>query len=199
MSKTTFKISVAATALLAVAACTSSGEQGKPSPTSAGTQTSGSTGSPAELPARPADLKLDGVDACKLLTPAQMNEIRVVKTVPDQIEVSSFGKAPGCHYENGLKFSYMAVLVTNKGVPFWLTGSGNVDVKVVDVAGYGAAQLTLTGTDGLDCSIAVDVADGQQLHVSFDPGTEKGDTQEQMCSKANKAAALAVETLKTLK
>lgn len=128
-----------------------------------------------------------------------MSQVKVVKAVPDQIEVSDFGNAPGCFYENGLKYSYTAVLVTNKGVPFWLKGSGNVDAKVVDVGGFGAAQITFTGTNSVNCNVAVDVAEGQQLHMSYDPGTEKGDSQEQMCSKVNKAAALAVETLKTLR
>ncbi|MFI6098574.1 DUF3558 domain-containing protein [Lentzea sp. NPDC051213] len=197
MSKTSFKIIAAASALVAATACTGSGEQGKPNPTSGGG--SPTSGSASELPKRPAELKLDGVDACKLLTQAQMSQIKVAEAVPDQIEVSNFGKAPGCFYENGLKYSYTAVLVTNKGVPFWLTGSGNLDVKVVDVAGYGAAQLTLTGTNSVNCTVTVDVAEGQQLHMSYDPVTEKGDSQDLMCSKVNKAAALAVETLKTLK
>jgi hypothetical protein len=199
VNKTALKVVSTAFVLLAAAACTGNGEKGKPNPTPTGAPTSDSSGSSGKLPPRPAELKLDGVDACKLLTATQMSEIRVVEAKPDQIEVSDFGKAPGCFYDNGLKYSYVVVLVMNKGVPFWLSGSGNVDAKVVDVAGYGAAQLTFTGTNNLDCSVTVDVAEGQQLHMSYDPGTEKGDSQEQMCSKASKAAALAVETLKTLK
>lgn len=199
MSKTLSKVVAAVFVLAAAVACTNSGEKGNPNPTSGGTPTSGSSDSSKKLPTRPAELKLDGVDACKLLTEAQMSQIKVAEARPDQIEVSDFGKAPGCFYDNGLKYSYVTVLVKNKGVPFWLTGSGNVDAKIVDVAGYGAAQLTFTGTTSLDCTVTVDVADGQQLHMSYDPGTEKGDSQDQMCSKVNKAAAFAVETLKTLK
>ncbi|MEV6239985.1 DUF3558 domain-containing protein [Lentzea sp. NPDC051838] len=199
MNKASLKIIAAASLLLAVAACTSSGEKGKPNPTSGASPTSGSSDSAGELPKRPADLKLDGVDACKLLTQAQMDQVRVAETVPQKLEVAGLGEAPGCFYENGLKYTYAAALITNKGVPFWLKGSGNVDAKVVDVAGYGAAQLTLTGTQGFDCAVAVDVAEGQQLHFLYSPGSEKGDSQDQLCSKVNKAAALAVETLKTLK
>lgn len=185
--------------LLAVAACTSSGEKGKPNPTSGASPTSGSSSPAGDLPKRPADLKLDGADPCKLLTQAQMDQVKVAEAVPQKLEVAGLGQAPGCFYENGLKYTYAVSLITNKGVPFWLHGSGNVDAKVVDVAGYGAAQLTLTGTQGFDCAVAVDVAEGQQLHFLYSPGTEKGDTQDQLCSKVNKAAALAVETLKTLK
>lgn len=128
-----------------------------------------------------------------------MAEVKVTEAVPDQLEVSNFGKAPGCMYNNGVKYSYTVILVTNKGVPFWLSGSGNVDAKVVNVAGYGAAQLTFTGTDSVNCAVTVDVAEGQQLYMGYDPTTQKGDTQDQMCSNASKAAELAVETLKTLK
>ncbi|SER36236.1 DUF3558 domain-containing protein [Lentzea albida] len=200
MSKSFLKVIAAASVLMAATACTGSGEQGKPSPTSGGSSsTSGTSGSAKELPKRPAELTLNGVDACKLLTAAQMASVKVTEAVPEQIEVNDFGKAPGCFYENGLKYAYTVVLVTTKGVPFWLSGSGNVDAKVVTVAGYGAAQLNFTGTNSVDCSVTVDVAEGQQLHMSYDPGTEKGDSQDQMCDKAGKAAELAVETLKTLK
>ncbi|WP_112226547.1 DUF3558 domain-containing protein [Lentzea atacamensis] len=199
MSKAPLEIIVAATLLLAITACTSSGEKGKPNPTSGASPTSGSSGSAAELPKRPADLKLDGVDPCKLLTEAQMAQIKVTKTSPQKLETAGLGEAPGCFYENGLKYTYSVALITNKGASFWLSGSGNTEAKVVDVAGYGAAQITLIGTEGVNCSVAVDVAEGQQLNFMYSPVTEKGDSQEQLCSKVNKAAALAVETLKTLK
>lgn len=196
MSKASLKIIAAASLLVAVSACTSSGEKGKPNPTSGASPTSGSA---AALPKRPAELKLDGVDPCKLLTEAQMAEIKVTKTSPQKLDTAGLGEAPGCFYENGLKYTYSVALITNKGVPFWLSGSGNTEAKVVNVAGYGAAQIKLIGVEGFDCSVAVDVAEGQQLDFMYSPGTEKGDSQDQLCSKVNKAAALAVETLKTLK
>ena len=38
-----------------------------------------------------------------------MTEIKVTEAVPDQLEVSIFGKAPGCIYDNGVKYSYTVV------------------------------------------------------------------------------------------
>ncbi|MFD4643647.1 DUF3558 domain-containing protein [Lentzea sp. NPDC058436] len=199
MSKAFLKILAAASALSLVAACTNGGEPGKPNPVTSDGPTSGTSSAAKELPKRPAELKLDGVDACKLLTPAQMSEIKILEGQSYEFNSPSLGKQPGCSYTKGTKYAYSIILVKDKGVPFWLTGSGNVDVKVVTVAGYGAAQLTLTGAEGVDCSVTVDVADGQQLEVGYDPVTEKGVSQDQMCANAAKAAEFAVATLKTLK
>lgn len=199
MIKTTFKIFAVASVLVMSAACTSSGETGKPGPTSEGSPTSGSSSPNVDVPKRPADLKLSGVDPCKLLTAEQMKEVKVAEATPDQIEVSDLGKQPGCYFENGVKYGYTVVGLTNRDIRSWLNGGGNTTSKLVDVAGYGAAEISFTGTEGVNCSVAVDAADGQALYVSYDPGTQKGETQQQMCGNAKKAATLAVETLKTLK
>ena len=85
-----------------------------------------------------------------------------------------------------------------------MCGSGSTAVgttisKLVDVSGYGAAQITLTGTDSVNCAVTVDVSDGQPLYMDYSPTTQKGDYQDQLCGNARKAATLAVEFLKTLK
>lgn len=106
--------------------------------------------------------------------------------------------SPGCSYDNNLQYSYQVATVTGKGVDYWGAG-GNVDVKSTDVTGFGAVQITFLGTDNVDCSLAVDVADGQQLFLSYRPTAKEGESQQQMCDNVKKAAGLAVETLKTLK
>lgn len=199
MTKTIFKIAAVASVLVASAACTSSGVGGTPSPTTGSSSASDSSNPSVDVPARPADLKVNDVDPCKLLTAAQMAEIKVAEAVPDQIEVSDLGKQPGCFYENGLKYSYTVVGLKNRDIRSWLNGGGNTTSKLVDVAGFGAAEIVFTGTEGLDCAVAVDVSDGQALYVNYSPTTQKGESQDQLCANAKKAATLAVETLKTLK
>lgn len=199
MTKTVFKVLATAAVMAVAAGCTGNGVGGTPAPVSGTGSTSSSSSSSAEVPKRPLDLKLDGVDPCKLITASQMAEIKVAEAVPDQIEVSDLGKAPGCFYENGLKYGYTVVMVKNRDIRSWLDGGGNTTSKLVDVSGFGAAEITFTGTEGVDCTVAVDVADGQALYMSYDPGTQKGETQQQMCGNAKRAATLAVETLKTLK
>ena len=199
MTKAIYKIVAAASVLAATAACTSNGVGGTPSPTSGGSPTSNSSSSEVEVPKRPLDLKVNGVDPCKLITAAQMDDLKVAEAVPDQIEVSDLGKQSGCFYENGTKYGYTVVGLTNRDIRGWLDGGGNTTSKLLDVAGFGAAQIVLTGTEGVNCAVAVDVSDGQALYVNYSPTTQKGESQEQMCANAKKAATLAVETLKTLK
>ncbi len=151
------------------------------------------------MPDRPAALKLAGVDACKLITESQMKEIKVTSTVPDQFKAVDDKPQPGCFYESRTDYAYGVVPVTNEGIKYWLEGSGNVTAKLIDVSGYGAAEVTFTGVEKFDCAVAVDVADSQQLFVSYKPRAKKDESQQQLCANAKKAAALALETLKTLK
>lgn len=147
---------------------------------------------------RPEEIKLDGVDPCKVLTVDQMKQLSVVETELQENDLSGIGKFPLCDYSSkgAPRFGYGVGLVTSKGIEHW-QGNGNVDVSQVEVSGYPAAQLVLTGTDDAMCSIAVDVADGQQLFVDFNP--VGGDySQEKMCQNAKKAAELALVTLPTL-
>ncbi|MGW4207905.1 DUF3558 domain-containing protein [Lentzea sp. NPDC004789] len=199
MTRAIFKIMAVASVLLAGTACTGNSVGGTPSPTSGGSPTSKSSTSNVDVPKRPANLKLNGVDPCKLLTASQMSEIKVAQATSDQVEVSDLGKQPGCFYENGLKYTYMVVGLTNRDIRSWLNGGGNTTSKLVDVGGFGAAQITLTGTEGVNCAIAVDVSDGQALYVNYSPTTQKSETQDQLCGNAKKAATLAVDTLKNLK
>jgi hypothetical protein len=183
-------------ALVTLSACTSGGETGKANPDSSGTSTPQSAD---KLPARPAELKLNNVDACKLLTAAQMDQIKLAKAAPQQSKVVDSTPLPACYYSNNLSYAYIVVPATNKGVDYWLGGGGNVTSEVVDVAGYGAAEIKFIGVENVDCAVAVDVAEGQQLYLSYKPDSKDKETQQQMCDKAKKAAGLALETLKTLK
>jgi hypothetical protein len=151
------------------------------------------------LPPRPADITLNGVDPCATLTPQQMDQLGLVNANPGSSDVVDTGDVPKCNYSsNGSpRFGYGVSPVTDKGAEYWLEGSGNVDTEVIDVSGYGAVQVTLTGTS-TDCAIAVDVADGQQLFVTFTPGGD-GPTPQEMCAKAKTATEMALETLKTLR
>ncbi|ANZ37300.1 hypothetical protein BBK82_15770 [Lentzea guizhouensis] len=196
MTKYTGKIFVlAAFAAATVSACTGGGEQGKATTPSAPPPSS--SDSSQELPSRPQELKVDGVDPCKLLTADQMKQIKVASTKSVQPNIVDKKPSPACFYQNSLDYTYTVGVVTHNGVPYWLRSGGTVESKLVDVSGYGAAEIKFVGTNDVDCAIAVDVADGQQLFVSYKPlNTE---SQEEMCGKAKTAAGLALVTLKTLK
>lgn len=196
MSKKYIGSVVATLVLVTVSSCTGSGEAGKASPESSTTPTSQVA---KKLPARPAEIKVDGVEPCKLLTADQMKQIKIAEGSSQQSKMVDSAPMPACFFSNNLTYSYLAVLATNKGVDYWLGDGGNVTVDVVDVAGYGAAEIKLIGVDDVDCAVAVDVAEGQQLIVDYKPDSAVKESQQQLCDKAKKAAGLALDTLKTLK
>ncbi|MCR3746805.1 DUF3558 domain-containing protein [Lentzea californiensis] len=186
-------------ALATLSACTSGGEKGNPTPAPTSDGSSGNDSSASKLPERPTSLAVSSVDPCKLLTEAQMKQVDTISTRPVNLELVDGAESPSCHYSNEGRFTYTVGMVTHKGVDYWFQGGGNVTVNVIKIADYGAAKIELSGGSGFDCSIAIDVADGQQLMVSYIPKTTDEKDQAVLCGKAEKAAGLALATLKTLK
>jgi hypothetical protein len=192
------KLVAVAFVVAAMSACTSAGEKGNPTPAP---QTGSSTGndSAGKLPARPSSLPVSSVDPCKLLTADQMKQVDTLASRPENLKLVDGADSPVCHYSNAGRFTYTVGTVTHKGVDYWLAGGGNVTTNVTKVGDFGAVKIELTGGSGFDCSYAVDVADGQQLMVSYIPKTTDENDQTVLCGKAEKAAGLALATLKTLK
>lgn len=133
-----------------------------------------------------------------MLTADQMNQLAVVESARNDSDIVKTGDVPTCDYTNNRspRITYGVAVVTAKGIEYW-QGGGNVEVQQIEVSGYPAVQLTLTGTSTLDCSVAVDVSDGQQLYVDFSPVGQES-SQKQMCDNAKRAAELALVTLPTL-
>jgi hypothetical protein len=180
--------------------CTSQvgGSAGGSTPTGApGTSTSSAgSSSKAPLPVRPGVIKLDALDPCKALTATQMNEIGVAKSKRSDGDLVKKGTAPICLYTpNPATFSYEVGLVANEGVGYWRSGSGNVDRKEVQVAGYDAIRTNLIGQKDA-CSFWVDVADGQMVYVNYLPIDDM--SLDAVCGNAQKGTELALATLKTL-
>lgn len=194
----TSKLVAAVACAAALSACTGGGgEKGTPAPAPQ-TGTSTSNDASTKLPERPASLKLNSVDACKLLSAEQMPQIETSTTRPQSLDLVDGAQTPSCHYSNSGRYTYTIGAVTHAGVGYWLEG-GNFTAKIIKVADYGAVQVELSGGTGFDCTVTVDVADGQQLMVSYIPITTGEKDQTVLCGKAAKAAGLALATLKTLK
>ncbi|GLY48498.1 DUF3558 domain-containing protein [Lentzea sp. NBRC 102530] len=192
------KLAAVAVFVAALSACSTGGEKGNPTPAP---QTGSSTGndSGGKLPERPGSLPVSSVDPCKLLTADQMKQIDTLDSRPENLKLVEGADSPVCHYSNAGRFTYTIGAVAHKGVDYWLSGGGNVTTTATKVGDYGAVKIELTGGSGFDCSYAVDVADGQQLMVSYIPKTTDENDQAVLCGKAEKAAGLALATLKTLK
>ncbi|GAA3022095.1 Protein of unknown function (DUF3558) [Actinokineospora globicatena] len=192
----------AAAAVLLLSSCTTA-EQGLPAPTNGGQepQTTTEAELTAELPKRPRDLKLDSVDPCKLLVPAQQAELKVGRVRPYSSTSETYRGAKGCAFEvkGGQFYDYDALLVTTEGADAWLKEKRNVEMTPGAVADYGAITYRLKGEgpNSAPCTTTIDVADGQQLQVTTST-MGKDFTQDQVCEMSEKAASLVLTTLKTL-
>ncbi|MCG8916434.1 DUF3558 domain-containing protein [Actinokineospora sp. PR83] len=204
-SRLLLSASIAVLALGAVA-CTTS-ESG--TPTSRETAPSGPPSGSAttqppptvDIPARPADLKLDSVDPCALMTTDQLKQLKVNRTRSTVDKSEAFAGAKECVLdvsEQAPYHDYRLTAVTTEGIGPWLTGKRNVEAALVSVGGYGAAQYFIPGDgpNSVDCTTTIDVAPGQQLMVSADAVSPLTFTQEQLCQMSQEAAELALATLR---
>ncbi|MBP2322063.1 hypothetical protein JOF56_002448 [Kibdelosporangium banguiense] len=156
------------------------------------------------VPPRPSELSLTGVDACKLFTAAQLDELKVNRTRGRSSASEIYRGAPECVLNVNAKepfYDYTASLITTEGVEPWLSGKRNVDAKLVSIEGFPAASFVIGGDSDANfrCTTSVGVAGGQQLMIAIDPHTKKAFSGEQLCQMSQQAATLAMQTLKTLK
>jgi hypothetical protein len=180
---------------LALGGCTSE-LPGNPSGQTTSPSTSVTTSS-SSATARPAALKVDGLDPCKGFTADQMQQLKLGKANRSDNDLVKKGNVPVCQYTaSSLKFTYGVGFIPNEGIAYWRSGGGNVEKKNVQVAGYDSIRLNLIGAS-TQCSIWVDVADGQMLYVDYIPLDTQ--TLDEVCGKAQQGAELALATLKTLR
>lgn len=163
----------------------------------AGSSPAPATTSSSKATARPVELKVDGLDPCKGFTVDQMAQLKLGKALRSDNNLVKKGDVPVCQYTaTSLKFTYGVGFVSNEGIAYWRSGSGNVEKKDVQIAGYDSIRLNLTGAS-TQCSFWVDVAEGQMLYVDYIPlDVQKLD---EVCGKAQQGAEMALATLKTLR
>jgi hypothetical protein len=192
-----------------ITACTEK-EPGAASPTESEEPTGGasSSGTPpssevaeptVEVPERPKELSLEGIEPCSLFTDAQLAELGV-EGKPEAGSSDDQFNAPLCTLDGPQTepyFSYDVLLITDLGIDTWLTGRRNVDSWLVSIGGFPAVDFKTKGVEDRDCSTTVDVADGQQLMVNQFP---LGDVNyKELCQLSEKAATMALQTLQTLR
>jgi hypothetical protein len=203
-------ILVVAAVALAAAGCTTS-DPGQPTPAANGSstnssapQTSDSSDGPTptvEIPPRPRDISLDGLDPCTLYTDEQRAQLQA-NDVESGVQGSEYFKdMKECvlYVDDQEPFyEYSALAVTFEGVEAWLTGQRNVDAELTSVQGFPAARFKFRGVEDEGCWFAVGVADKQYLAVQMQP-TSQGFTQDKLCQMALDATNMALTTLQTLR
>lgn len=190
----------------ALAGCTET-DAGEPVATSVAANPGPSgDGAPSSVavPPRPSELSLTGVDACKLFTSAQLDQLKVNRARGRASASEIYRGAPECVLNVNAKepfYDYTASLITTEGVEPWLSGKRNVDAKLVSIEGFPAANFVISGDSDANfrCTTSVGVANGQQLMIVIDPHTKNAFSGEQLCQMSQQAASLALQTLKTLK
>ncbi|HEX6356780.1 DUF3558 domain-containing protein [Actinophytocola sp.] len=193
--------------VLVTAGCTSSAS-GQPTPvpddsatSNSEPQTSASSGPTVEVPPRPRDISLEGLDPCTLFTDEQRAQLLADDVKSGESESKAFAGMKECvlSKEAGEPFyEYNALAVTTEGVEEWLTGNRNVDSELISVQGFPAAKFKFRNVEDEGCDIAVGVADRQYLWVQMFPAS-RGFKQDQLCQMAEEATNMAMTTLQTLK
>lgn len=153
-----------------------------------------------ELPPRPRELRLDGVDPCSLLTEAQRAELGldarpVFDLSPSQLYPG--GDVPTCVI-GGFEPRAVTValsVVTTTGIELFTAGELAADVSPIEVHSYPAVLAVPTrSTDW--CTVILDVAQGQLLDIQYaDGGREPAIPQTDLCRDAKTVAEAVMSTM----
>ncbi|WP_326567106.1 DUF3558 domain-containing protein [Amycolatopsis rhabdoformis] len=196
----TSALSFGAVAVLAlgVAAC-SSGDPGTALPVAPAASSASQAAKASQLPPRPADLPLTGVDPCELLGQAQLDELQV-NAVPRKAADAQDG--PTCVFDADKTEPFHAyhLRTVSADLQEWLTGArrkNSMTTAPFAVEGYPALTNYRAAGTPSDCEVLVGVAKGQTLAAQAFAVTAGAFTQQQLCDQATQAADLAVQYLKT--
>jgi hypothetical protein len=183
--------------VLLVGGCTTVAGQPAPANPTGGASAEGNA---IELPARPREVRLDGVDPCELLTEEQRAELGLdgrpsFNSGPSQLyngEISSCvtrGSEP--------REVFVGVnLVTSAGIERFTTSRGlAAELRPVQVRGF-PGLVVLPTRYTTYCTVVVDVAPGQLVDAQFsDGGGRPPVPQPQLCEGAEALADAVMATL----
>ncbi|MEV4604094.1 DUF3558 domain-containing protein [Amycolatopsis sp. NPDC049253] len=198
--RTAFTRALSAGALLALgAAGCSSGDAGTAVPVPTAVSSASQAAKASQLPPRPADLSLTGVDPCDLLGQAQLDELQV-NAVPRKAADPQDG--PTCVFDADKTEPFHAyhLRTVTADLQEWLTGArrkNSMTTAPFAVEGYPALTNYRAAGTPSDCEVLVGVAKGQTLAAQAFAVTAGAFTQQQLCDQATQAADLALQYLKT--
>jgi hypothetical protein len=153
-----------------------------------------------ELPPRPREVRLDGVDPCSLLTEQQRAELGLDgRPLFSKAPVGLYPGAdvPACDISG---FEPRAVstgisLVTTVGIERFTSGELAAEIRPISVQGFPAVVAVPTRLTDY-CTVIVDVARGQLLDVQFATGGRQPPIpQPQLCRDAENVAGEVMRSL----
>jgi hypothetical protein len=152
-----------------------------------------------QLPPRPSDVPLAGVDPCALLTAPQRTQLGVLAGQPG-LPAQLADNSPTCNFrfaDGTPGAEYNVAVDTTEGIQLYLNPSLAADVRQVSVGDFPALDVTLKAPDLLQgCSTAVSVANGQMFVVNLGQ-PPSGTTTAQSCASTEKVAAAVLSTART--
>jgi hypothetical protein len=161
---------------------------------------SGTSSTGSRLPARPSELRLDQVNPCALLTPAQVRQLGV--HAGERGENTDEVGSVGClwrNFPNEPDIKYVARLIVKRGADYALDSTEPTQVVTID--GFPAVQTKSPQGDPKDhCLLFVDVASGESLFVQWLTASRDypGLTDQLACQQARNAGQLMLANLREL-
>jgi Protein of unknown function (DUF3558) len=151
------------------------------------------------LTPRPRDIRVDDVDPCSLLTPAQRAALKLEGEPREFARDGQFlGPSRSCtHLGFGTPNIAINIAVApHRGIERYAAEPTRSDVSALVVEGY-PAVLARPQTFNDFCTVALDVAPGQLIDVQYrDGGGDQPKVQmDVLCSSARQAASDVMETL----
>lgn len=183
-------------ATAALAGC-SAGTEGTPYPVETAATAASQSAKAAQLPQRPADLSLQGVELCELFPQVQLDALKinsVPRKAPEEDGRTCVFDADGAEPVH----SYH-VRAVSADLDQWITGTrkkNSMTTEPKTIGGYPALTNYRAAGDPADCETLVGVAKGQTLAVQTFAITRGRLTQPQLCDMSAHAADLALQSLK---
>lgn len=163
-------------------------------------------GAPAQpgpaLPPRPAELRLDHIDPCTLLTRAQKQQLGLRESGGRGVDGDGLG-SPDCVWTaqepTAVDNSWLVRTVTKRGAGYALSSAAGA--KIEQIAGFPAVQSWSDRDDPrFHCIYLIDVAQGQHLWVQYNnySRSQSDLTPELACQRDRQVAEMTMRNLVAL-
>jgi hypothetical protein len=151
----------------------------------------------AQLPRRPADLTLQGVNPCEVFPQVELDAMKITsapREAPPEDGPTCVFDADGAEPVHAYH-----VRAVSADLDEWITGArkkNSMTTEPKSLGGYPAVTNFRAAGDPADCETLVGVARGQTLAVQTFAITRGRLTQPQLCDLSEHAADIALQTLK---
>lgn len=152
---------------------------------------------PTPVNPRPRDVRIDGVDPCSLLTPAQRTQLGLNQP-PQFLPGDTKGDRAICSWRGDKPRAVAASLAvhTAGGIEIFDTTSNTTSSRMT-VRDFPAVLIKLGGRPEF-CTVAIDISPGEALGVQFaDYGLKPPIPQDRLCSDAQHVSDLVIDNLLT--